>query len=575
MYIAIVPNRHSRPAVLLRESYREEGKVKNRTLANLSTWSLPQVETLRHVLKGEPLVAPSEAFEVVRSLPHGHVAAVLGMVRQLQMERLLAPQACQERQLVVAMLVARILAPGSKLALARSLAQETKTSTLGTCLGVTDADEEALYTALDWLGTRQEAIERQLATRHLQEGSLVLCDVTSTYVEGCHCPVARIGYSRDGKKGTWQIIFGLLCDRAGRPVAVEVFAGNTADPKTVAVQVAKVRNRFGVQRVVWVGDRGLLTAARIQEDLAPIAGLEWITTLRTPALQELADEGVLSLALFAGRDYAEVTHAAYPGERLIACRNPLLAAERARKRDDLLHATEQELETIVAATRRARRPLQGQDQIGLRVGKVLGRYKVGKHFHLTITANSFAYQRDEIAIQHEAGLDGLYVIRTNVPAAVMTAAEVVAVYKGLAVVERAFRRFKLTDLEVRPIYHRLEKRVRSHIFLCMLAYYVEWHMRQALAPLLFDDDDPAAAAAARHSIVSPAQRSDKAHRKASTQRTEAGYPVHSFHTLLNDLATLTQNEVVAKAAQRTFIQLTRPTPVQQKAFDLLGVKLQM
>jgi hypothetical protein len=575
MYIAIVPNRHSRPAVLLRESYREEGKVKNRTLANLSTWPLQQVETLRRVLKGEALVTPTEAFEVVRSIPHGHVAAVLGMVRQLQMERLLAPQACQERQLVVAMLVARILAPGSKLALARSLAEETKTSTLGICLGVTEVDEEAFYTALDWLGTRQDASERQLASRHLQEGSLVLCDVTSTYVEGCHCPLARIGYSRDGKKGTWQILFGLLCDWAGRPVAVEVFAGNTADPKTVAVQVAKVRNRFGVQRVVWVGDRGLLTAARVQEDLAPVAGLEWITALRAPALQKLADEGILSPALFTGQDYAEVTHAAYPGERLIACRNPLLAAERARKRDDLLHATEQELETIAAATRRAKRPLQGQDQIGLRVGKVLGRYKVGKHFQLTITASSFAYQRNETVIQHEAGLDGLYVIRTNVPAVVMTAAEVVAAYKGLAVVERAFRSFKLTDLEVRPIYHRLEKRVRSHIFLCMLAYYVEWHMRQALAPLLFDDDDPAAAAAARRSIVSPAQRSDKAHRKASTKRTEAGYPVHSFQTLLNDLATLTQNEVIAKAAQRTFIQLTRPTPVQQKAFDLLGVKLQM
>jgi hypothetical protein len=575
MYIAIVPNRHSRPAVLLRESYREEGKVKNRTLANLSTWPLQQVETLRRVLKGEALVTPTEAFEVVRSIPHGHVAAVLGMVRQLQMERLLAPQACQERQLVVAMLVARILAPGSKLALARSLAEETKTSTLGICLGVTEVDEEAFYTALDWLGTRQDASERQLASRHLQEGSLVLCDVTSTYVEGCHCPLARIGYSRDGKKGTWQILFGLLCDWAGRPVAVEVFAGNTADPKTVAVQVAKGRNRFGVQRVVWVGDRGLLTAARVQEDLAPVAGLEWITALRAPALQKLADEGILSPALFTGQDYAEVTHAAYPGERLIACRNPLLAAERARKRDDLLHATEQELETIAAATRRAKRPLQGQDQIGLRVGKVLGRSKVGKHFQLTITASSFAYQRNETVIQHEAGLDGLYVIRTNVPAVVMTAAEVVAAYKGLAVVERAFRSFKLTDLEVRPIYHRLEKRVRSHIFLCMLAYYVEWHMRQALAPLLFDDDDPAAAAAARRSIVSPAQRSDKAHRKASTKRTEAGYPVHSFQTLLNDLATLTQNEVIAKAAQRTFIQLTRPTPVQQKAFDLLGVKLQM
>ena len=416
MYIAIVPNRHSRPTVLLRESYREEGKVNNRTLANLSTWPLQQIETLRRVLKGEPLVAPTEAFEVVRSIPHGHVAAVLGMVRQFQMERLLAPQACQERQLVVAMLVARILAPGSKLALARSLAEETKTSTLGSCLGVTDADEDAFYTALDWLSTRQDAIERQLASRHLQEGSLVLCDVTSTYVEGCHCPLARIGYSRDGKKGTWQILFGLLCDRAGRPVAVEVFAGNTADPKTVAVQVAKVRDRFGVQRVVWVGDRGLLTAARVQEDLAPVAGLEWITALRAPALQELADEGILSPALFAGQDYAEVTQAAYAGERLIACRNPLLAAERARKRDDLLHATEQELETIAAATRRARRPLQGQDQIGLRVGKVLGRYKVGKHFQLTITANRFAYQRDETAIQHEAGLDGLYVMRTNVPA---------------------------------------------------------------------------------------------------------------------------------------------------------------
>jgi hypothetical protein len=580
MYIAVVPNRSSPPAILLRESFREHGKVKNRTLANLSGWSSDRVEALRHVLRGHALARPAPragaGLEIVRSWPHGHVAAVLGSVRRLDLERLLARAPSTPRALVVAMLVHRLLAPGSKLATARGLAEATRTSTLSLALKLPKVDEDDLYAALDWLLARQGAIEQALARRHLQAGQLVLYDVTSTYFEGRRCPLAKRGHSRDGKRDTLQIVFGVLTNAAGCPVAVEVFDGNTGDPKTLTAVLTKVRQRFGLERLILVGDRGMLTAARIREELAGVEGLAWITALRAPAIQALVHSGALQLSLFDQQDLAEIAHPDYPGERLIVCKNPLLAADRARKRLELLAATERDLAVIATAIQRAKRPLRGAAAIGLRVGKVLGRYKVGKHFTIAITDRAVDYQRDAAAIAAEAALDGLYVIRTNVPASGMPASDTVRAYKRLAEVERTFRSLKTVDLHVRPIHHRTANRVRAHVFLCLLAYYVEWHMRQALKPLLFDDDDQAAAEALRPSVVAPAQRSPRAKAKAATKRTEDGLPVHSFQTLLADLATLTQNQVRPLGADAVTLDvLATPTPLQQRAFALLGVSARM
>jgi len=572
MYIAVVPNRSSPPAILLRESFREGRQVKSRTLANLSRWPPGQVETLRRVLRGETLVAPEEAFEIVRTRPHGHVAAVLGTLRRLGLDRLVAAQPSRERDLAVAMIVARVLDPRSKLATARGLGDETLFSSLGEVLGVEAADEDALYQAMDWLLPRQPRIEAALAKRHLGDGALVLYDVTSTYFEGRTCPLAQLGHGRDGKPGKLQIVFGLLTDAEGCPVAVEVFEGNTADPKTLAAQIQKVRTRFGLTRVVFVGDRGLLTEARIREELRPIEGLAWITALRAPAIRKLVEGGALQLSLFDEQDLAEITSPEYPGERLIVCRNPLLAQERARKREDLLRATERELAKIAAATTRPRRPLRGQTPIALRVGRVLGQFKMRKHFRIEITDSTFHFERDAGRLAQEAALDGIYVIRTSVPADTLAPEATVRAYKQLAAIERAFRSFKRIDLNVHPIHHRLADRVRAHVFLCMLAYYVEWHMRRALAPMLFDDDDPVGAEAQRASVVRPARRSPRARRKAQTKRTEDGMPVHSFQTLLEDLATVAKNRVRPKGAGAvTFDMITTPTPLQQRAFDLLGV----
>lgn len=574
MYIEVVPNRHSPPAILLREGWREGKKVRKRTLANLTKWPLPLVEGLRILLRGGTAVEQlHEAFAIVRSRPHGHVAAVLGSLRKLGLERLVAPEPSRERNLVVAMVVARILDPRSKLATARGLGEETLWSTLGEVLGVESTDEEALYGAMDGLLERQPEIEAHLAQRHLEEGALVLYDVTSTYFEGHTCPLAHWGHSRDGKKGKLQIVFGLLCNREGCPVAVEVFEGNTADPRTLASPIRKLKERFGLSRVVLVGDRGMVTSARLREDFQGVEGLDWITALRAPAIHQLVEGGALQLSLFDARDLAEIESPEYPEERLIVCRNPLLAEERAEKRETLLQATERELDRIVAATERPKRRLKGQDRIGLRVGKIVNRFKVRKHFILTITEAGFSYQRDAVRIAEEAALDGLYVIRTSVPKEELTLEETVRAYKDLAEVERAFRSYKTVDLKVRPIYHHRARRVRAHVLLCMLAYYVEWHMRKALAPLLFDDEDPEGAQALRRSIVAPAKPSPKAQRKAQTKRTEAGLPVHSFQTLLADLATIVKNRIQPTLpGVEAFDQTTRPTPVQQQALDLLGVR---
>jgi hypothetical protein len=577
MYIDIVPNRQSPPAVLLRESYRQHGKVKKRTLANLSKLPGDIVEQLRLLLQGGQAVADFEAaLEVVRSLPHGHVAAVLGTVIKTGLDQIISPEKSRELSLILARIIARVLDPQSKLATARGLDPETAAASLGAVLGLERVNENDLYFAMDWLGEQQERIENVLAAKHLKGGLLVLYDITSTYFEGHTCPLAKLGYSRDGKRDKLQIVVGLLCAADGCPVAVEVFEGNWADARTLPSQITKIRERFGIERVVLVGDRGMITKARIREDLRDKDGLDWITALRAPQIRKLVETGCFQLTLFDTRDMAEITHPDYPDERLIVCRNPVLARKRTLTREDLLQATEGKLDKIVLATSRAARRLKGKDNIALRVGKVINKFKVAKHFAISITDESFSYQRKEASIANEAALDGIYVIRTSVPREVLDANATVGAYKSLGEVERAFRSLKSIDLKIRPIFHRLAERVKAHVFLCMLAYYVEWHMRKALAPILFDDHQPGDAANSRPNIVAPAERSAAAKRKAKTKVTEDHLPVHSFRTLLADLATITKNTVEVKPIRNDparFEKLTRPTPLQQRAFDLLGVRL--
>jgi len=575
MYIETVPNRGSRPAVLLREGWREDGKVKKRTVANLSDWPEHKVLALAAVLKGRSVVGDvDQAFDIVRSLPHGHVAAVLRTIEKIKLDQLISRSRCPERDLCLAMLVARITTPGSKLALARGLANETADSTLAELLGLQNADEDRCYAAMDWLIERQVAIEKALAKRHLADGMLVLYDVTSTYFEGRHCPLAKLGHSRDGKRDKLQIVIGLLTNAEGCPVAVEVFDGNTGNPTTVAPQVEKLQKRFNLKRIILVGDRGMITDARIREDLSKVQGLDWITALRAPAIAALVEGGLLQLSLFDNKDLAEISAPEYPGERLVVCKNPLLAQERTRKRRELLEATERQLETVARAVARDKRPLRGAAKIGLRVGKVMGRFKMAKHFKLTITDDGFRYERDEQAIAAEAALDGIYVVRTTVNAERMSPDEVVRSYKSLANVERAFRCIKTVELNIRPINHRKEERVRAHVLLCMLAYYVQWHMRRALAPILFDDDDRKGGEARRASVVAPARRSERAEDKALTKRTAANEPVHSFKSLLRDLATITMNRIQPKAIHApAFEIITKSTPFQQRvATGLAGYR---
>jgi len=580
MYVTEIPNRNSPPAILLRESYRENGKVRTRTIANISRLRPAQIDALRTSLSGAssaPRLSLPDSFLIERSRPHGHVAAVLGSLRKLQTPAVLDPRSSRERDLAVAMISARILDPASKLATARGLHSDTLHSSLGESLSLDSADESELYAAMDWLLARQPRIERELAKRQLQElqdGAMVLYDLTSTYFEGRHCPLAKLGHSRDDKSGTPQIVFGLLTNAAGCPVAVEVFEGNTSDPKTVAKQVDKLRLRFGLHKVILVGDRGMITSARIREDLPASHGIEWISALRATQIQKLARDGQLQMSFFDKTDMLEIAHPDFPGERLVACFNPLLAEERSRKRPELLAATEKQLEKITTATKRARRPLRGKQNIGVRAGKILNRYKMGKHFELRIDEDGFHYKRKEANIERERSLDGIYVIRTSVNADALSGEQVVASYKSLSGVERAFRSLKTVDLNVRPIHHRLPDRVRAHILLCMLAYYVEWHMRQLLAPLLFDDHDKPQARAARASVVAPAQRSSAALRKAAAKKTDDGFPVHSFQTLLRDMATIAKNRIQPTDDKTpAFDMLTTPTALQQRAFDLLGVTL--
>ena len=549
-------------SVLLRQSYRVGRQVKHRTLASLTALPPTVIDAIERSLRGERLVAAGDAFRIVRSLPHGHVAAVLGMLRALDLPTLLERRGSRERDLALAMVVARLLAPCSKLATARTLGQ----STLGQVLDVADATEDELYGALDWLLARQARVERALAARHLGVGSLVLYDVSSTYVEGTHCPLAAYGHSRDHRPDRRQIVFGLVTDERGCPVAVEAFSGNTADPATLEAQIDKIRDRFGLAELVLVGDRGMLTSARI-ERLKAIGGIGWVSCLRAPAIRSLVEAGDLQLGLFDERDLAEISSPDFPGERLVVCRNPALAAERTRKREALLGATEAELAKVAARVERG--SLRSAAAIGVRAGRVVDAKKMAKHIELDIADGRFAYRRRTEAIAAEAALDGLYVVRTSVGPERLDSAAVVETYKRLSAVERDFRALKGDDLLVRPIFHHREDRVRAHLFLCFLAAYVRWHLEAAWAPLLFRDEAPPP----RVDPVGPPERSAAAIAKERDHRTPDGFPVHSFATLLAELATLTRNRVVPAGADEgaAFQILAEPTPLQARAFELIGV----
>ena len=574
MYIEAVPNRNSPPAILLRESYREDGKVRKRTLANLSALSPEVIDGLKVLLRGGVAVpSAEEMFVVERSLPHGHVAAVLGAARGVGAAQWFASAAAPLQPLLLAMLVARVIEPGSKLATHRVLHDETATSSLGRVLGVGQCKADDLYRALDWLHEAQPLIEQRLARQHLRGSTLVLYDVSSTWLTGRCCELAARGHSRDGKRDDPQIVFGLICTAEGCPLSVQVFKGNTGDPATLAAQVSKLQQRFGIAHLAWVGDRGMLTSARIEQVLKP-QGLDWISSLRAPQIALLAAEhGPLQPSLFDERNLIVLTSEEhFPGERLIVCRNPLLAEERARKRVELLAATDADLAKIAAATQRARRPLRGQQDIALRVGRVIERFHMAKHFELTITDTSFGWRRRADTIAAEAALDGLYVIRTSLSTQALDASSAVAAYKSLAHVERAFRSLKTVDLHVRPVFHYSEPRVRAHVFLCMLAYYVQWHMRERLKPMLFDDEYLEQANASRPSPVLKAVRSEHARIKDRTKLADDALPLHSFRTLLKDLATLAYNVTHTSLSPHAKIVITtRPTPLQEKAFKLLAL----
>ncbi|XUP01840.1 IS1634 family transposase [Microcystis aeruginosa FBCC-A68] len=574
MYIEKVPNRNSPPAVLLRESYREGDQVKKRTLANLSKLPDDIIDNLKLALKGATLSMNEgipNHFEVIRSLPHGHVMAILETIKKLGLDKIISEKSSRIRNLVVAMIVARIINPKSKLATARGFNSETCSQSLGQLLDLEKADEDELYNALDWLLEKQDKIEKHLALKHLESGTLVLYDVTSTYLEGNGCELGKYGDNRDKKKGKTQIVFGLLCSAKGCPIAVEVFEGNTSDGATLSGQIEKVRKGWGIENVVWVSDRGIFTNSKIKELVKPIEGLDYITGLTKPQIRKLAEVEVIQLGLFEQVNLVEFESEDYPDERLIACRNPLIAQKNQQQREALLEATEKELDLIVQATQREKRALKGQDKIALRVGKILNQFKVNKYYNLEITEEGFSYQRKLELIAQETALDGVYVLRTSLESTLMDAATTVKAYKSLSQVEEAFRCYKSIDLKVRPIYHYKGDRVKAHIFLCMLAYYVEWHLKQCLAPLLFEDEEIDDSSV----DVIKANRSESAQSKERKKRNQENFPVHSFRTLLEDLGTICLNtvECTIREGSYRFSKITRPTQLQQKALDLLGVSL--
>ncbi|WKX60426.1 IS1634 family transposase [Microcystis aeruginosa] len=574
MYIEKVPNRNSPPAVLLRESYREGDQVKKRTLANLSKLPDDIIDNLKLALKGATLSMNEgipNHFEVIRSLPHGHVMAILETIKKLGLDKIISEKASRIRNLVVAMIVARIINPKSKLATARGFNSETCSQSLGQLLDLEKADEDELYNALDWLLEKQEKIEKHLAIKHLESGTLVLYDVTSTYLEGNGCELGKYGDNRDKKKGKTQIVFGLLCSAKGCPIAVEVFEGNTSDGATLSGQIEKVRKGWGIENVVWVSDRGILTNSKIKELVKPIEGLDYITGLTKPQIRKLAEVEVIQLGLFDQVNLVQFESEDYPDERLIACRNPFIAQKNQLQREALLEAVEKELDLIVQATQREKRALKGQDKIALRVGKILNQFKVNRYYNLEITEEGFSYQRKLELIAQETTLDGVYVLRTSLESTLMDAATTVKAYKSLSQVEEAFRCYKSIDLKVRPIYHYQGDRVKAHIFLCMLAYYVEWHLKQCLAPLLFEDEEIDDGSL----NVIKASRSESVQSKERKKRNQENFPVHSFRTLLEDLGTICLHtvECTIREGSYRFSKITRPTQLQQKALDLLGVSL--
>jgi len=570
MYVETVPNRNSPPAILLREGHREDGKVVKKTLANLTDWPKDKIESLRRLLKGETLVGIDDAFRIERTIPHGHVEAVLGTIRKLGVDSLLSSRPCRERDLVIGMIAERLIHPGSKLATTRTW----RRSTLADEIGVGDAEAEELYLALDWLLARQGRIEGKLAKRHLEDGSVVLYDTSTSFYTGRTCSLARFGHDRDDS-GHPVIVYGVLTNADGCPIGVEVYPGNTADPKTVADQLEKLKERFSLSSAVVVGDRGMLTHAQINK-LKGKQGLQWITCLRSHSIRALVENGNLHRSLFDEKNLAEITSPDFPGERLVACFNPFLASERGRKREELLGMTQKRLESLSREVKRRKKKLLGKDEIGVKAGKVLGRYKMGKHFLLTIGEGSFAWKRRDDAILREKELDGIYVIRTSVPKEKLSADDAVRTYKSLSKVERAFRCLKGVDLLVRPIHHRNEDRVRAHIFLCTLAYYVEWHMRRALAPLLFHDEELEAQRKTRDPVA-PAEPSPSAKEKKRRRKTADGLTLQSFKDLIMDLGTRAKSLCRLRADPDptpnppTITRISDPTPLQARAFQLLGL----
>lgn len=558
---------------LLRRTYREGNSVKHETLGNISHLPDDLVETIRKRLSGEQ--APAGPWEIERSLPHGHVALVLGVLRDIGLDTLIASKPCRERDLCLAMIVSRIINPCSKLACNRSLNLETATNSLGLELELGKVRNNELYGTLDWLLERQIRIENKLAKKHLEDSTLLLYDISSSYYTGEVGGLVQFGHSRDQKSGHPQIVYGLLCNSAGIPVSIEVFSGNTADPSTVKSQIEKVQKRFGIKRVVMVGDRGMLTSKRIDEELREIEGLDWISALRNDAIKKLVEQEAFAPSLFDQTDLAEISSPDYPGERLVVCRNPLLAERRRQTRMELLARTETELEKIVVATQRPKRALRGKDRIGIRVGRVLEKCGMGKHFIVTIKEDSFTYQRNAPKIEAESALDGIYIVRTSLDEKEMGASEAVLAYKNLARVERAFRSLKQIDLMVRPIYHRIDDRIRAHVFLCMLAYYVEWHLRQRIKPVLFEDEERESVESERESVVAPAPRSEMAKAKESSKRSEDNWPIHSFQTLLEDLGTLCRNlaRVAGENSNGTFTIKTKPTAFQSHVFQLAQIEV--
>ena len=574
MYIERVPNRNSPPAVLLRESYREGDRIKKRTLANLSKLPDDVVDNMKMVLKGAKVSIESAIpsnFEIIRSVPHGHVAAILETISRLGLSKIINSRSSRQKNLVIAMIIARIINPKSKLATARGFNYQTCSHSLGQLLNIETARDDELYSALDWLLDNQGKIEDKLAKKHLTSGSLVLYDVTSSYLEGTKCELGQYGYNRDKKKGKTQIVFGLLCARDGCPCAVEVFSGNTADSSTLASQIDKVRNRFGIPHVIWVTDRGILTSAKINELVKPVEGLDYISGLTKPQIRKLAEVEAIQLGLFDELNLVEFESEDYPEERLIACRNPLIAEKNQTQREAILQLVEKELSQIVKATKREKRALKGQDKIAFRVAKVLNKYQVNKYYILDIKDNEFTFSRREELIAQETALDGIYVIRTSVKKTVMDAPTTVKAYKSLSQVESAFRCYKSIDLKVRPIYHYKGERVKAHIFLCMLAYYVEWHLRKLLAPFLFEDEEVSELT----TDVIQASRSKSAIAKDRKKRNSEDLPVHSFRTLLEDLGTICLNKIryTNSSGEYVFSKITQPTPLQQSCLDLLNVSL--